>query len=154
MARRIPGEFCSTNQITTSDLRITTPYDDDDDAELDISVDPTQLHQVLWNLCQNALTHGRREGVASQPVEIRYGRLVGSRRPYVEVVDRGPGIAPEDTERVFEPFFTKATRGTGLGLFLARELAESNGAALIHESPPGGGALFRLVFTDPGRWEE
>ncbi len=69
-------------------------------------------------------------------------------------VDQGPGIAPEDAERVFEPFFTRATRGTGLGLFLARELAESNGATLIHESPPGGGTLFRLVFTDPGRWEE
>jgi two-component system sensor histidine kinase PilS (NtrC family) len=86
-------------------------------------------------------------------VEIRYGRLATGRRPFVEVRDHGPGIAAEDTERIFEPFFTRAARGTGLGLFLARELAESNGAALIHESPPDGGTLFRLVFTDPGRWE-
>jgi two-component system sensor histidine kinase PilS (NtrC family) len=87
-------------------------------------------------------------------VEIRFGRLASNGRPFVEVRDRGPGIAPEDAERVFEPFFTKAAHGTGLGLFLARELAESNGAALIHESPQSGGTLFRLVFTDPGRWEE
>ncbi len=147
------AEFCDTNQISTNDLRIAASSDEDDEG-LDISVDPTQLHQVLWNLCQNALTHGRTEGAAKQAVEIRYGRLAGSGRPYVEVVDHGPGIAAEDTERVFEPFFTKAVRGTGLGLFLARELAESNGAALIHESPASGGALFRLVFTDPGRWEE
>jgi two-component system sensor histidine kinase PilS (NtrC family) len=86
-------------------------------------------------------------------VEIRYGRLATNRRPFVEVRDHGPGIAAEDTERIFEPFFTRAARGTGLGLFLARELAESNGAALIHESPAEGGTLFRLVFTDPVRWE-
>ena len=86
-------------------------------------------------------------------MEIRYGRLISNGRPYVEVRDNGPGIAPEDTERVFEPFFTRAASGTGLGLFVSRELAESNGAALIHESPAGGGTVFRLVFTDPGRWE-
>jgi two-component system sensor histidine kinase PilS (NtrC family) len=86
-------------------------------------------------------------------VEIRYGRLATSRRPFVEVRDHGPGIAPDDAERIFEPFFTRAAHGTGLGLFLARELAESNGAALIHETPADGGTLFRLVFTDPVRWE-
>ena len=55
---------------------------------------------------------------------------------------------------MFEPFFTRAVRGTGLGLFLARELAQTNGATLLHEARPGGVSVFRLVFTDPGRWEE
>ncbi len=146
------AEFCDTQQLNAGELRIADPPDED--QALDISVDPTQLHQVLWNLCQNAFTHGRREGATNPPVEIRYGRLAGSGRPFVEVMDHGPGIPAEDTERMFEPFFTTAARGTGLGLFLARELAEANGAALIHESPAGGGTLFRLVFTDPGRWEE
>jgi two-component system, NtrC family, sensor histidine kinase PilS len=146
------AEFCATQQVGAAELRIAVSAEDD--TQLEISADPTQLHQVMWNLCQNALTHGRGPGATGEPVEIRYGRLAGNGRPYVEVSDHGPGIAPEDAERVFEPFFTRATRGTGLGLFLARELAESNGAALIHESPPGGGTLFRLVFTDPGRWEE
>jgi two-component system sensor histidine kinase PilS (NtrC family) len=112
------------------------------------------LHQVMWNLCQNALVHGRKPGTSGAPVEIRFGRLASNGRPFVEVRDHGPGIAAEDAERVFEPFFTRAARGTGLGLFLARELAAANGATLIHESPPGGGALFRLVFTDPERWQE
>ena len=62
---------------------------------------------------------------AAEAVQIRYGRIASNGRPFVEVVDKGPGIAAEDIERVFEPFFTKAPRGTGLGLFLARELAES-----------------------------
>jgi two-component system sensor histidine kinase PilS (NtrC family) len=146
------AEFCATQQVGAGELCIAVSSDED--AALQISADPTQLHQVMWNLCQNALTHGRKPGSAGEPVEIRYGRLASNGRPFVEVRDHGPGIAPEDAERVFEPFFTRATRGTGLGLFLARELAESNGAALIHESPAGGGTLFRLVFTDPGRWEE
>jgi two-component system sensor histidine kinase PilS (NtrC family) len=145
------AEFCATQQVGAGELRIAVSPEED--TALEISVDPTQLHQVMWNLCQNALTHGRGPDVA-EPVEIRYGRLASNGRPFVEVIDHGPGIAPEDAERVFEPFFTRAARGTGLGLFLARELAQSNGAALLHESPAGGGTLFRLVFTDPGRWEE
>jgi two-component system sensor histidine kinase PilS (NtrC family) len=145
------AEFCATQQIGSDMLRIGVSPDEG--APLPIRADPTQLHQIMWNLCQNALVHGC-TGTGTECVEIRYGRLAGNRRPFVEVRDRGPGIAPEDTERVFEPFFTKAAQGTGLGLFLARELAESNGAALIHESPPDGGTLFRLVFADPARWEE
>jgi two-component system sensor histidine kinase PilS (NtrC family) len=144
------AEFCATQQVSAADLHIAVSADEG--TPLDVSVDPTQLHQVMWNLCQNALVHGR-AAATGLPVEIRYGRLATGRRPFVEVRDHGPGIAAEDTERIFEPFFTRAARGTGLGLFLARELAESNGAALIHESPPDGGTLFRLVFTDPGRWE-
>jgi two-component system sensor histidine kinase PilS (NtrC family) len=145
------AEFCATQQIGSDLLRIGVSPDEG--TPLPIRADPTQLHQIMWNLCQNALVHGC-TGTGTECVEIRYGRLAGNRRPFVEVRDRGPGIAPEDTERVFEPFFTKAAQGTGLGLFLARELAESNGAALIHESPPDGGTLFRLVFADPARWEE
>lgn len=145
------AEFCATQQIGSDELRIAVSPEEG--APLPIRADPTQLHQIMWNLCQNALLHGR-TGTGTDYVEIRYGRLASNRRPFVEVRDHGSGIAPEDTERVFEPFFTKAAQGTGLGLFLARELAESNGAVLIHESPPDGGTLFRLVFADPVRWEE
>jgi two-component system sensor histidine kinase PilS (NtrC family) len=144
-------EFCATQQVNATQLRIAVS--DEEGQTLTVRADPTQLHQVLSNLCQNALTHGRQDA-GTEPVEIRYGRLSSNGRPYVEVVDHGPGIAGEDHERVFEPFFTKAPRGTGLGLFLARELAQSNGATLLHESPAGGGSLFRIVFADPGRWEE
>lgn len=144
------AEFCATQQVDTDAIRVTVSPEEG--GRLPISVDPTQLHQIMWNLCQNAITHGRPAG--GEPVELRYGRIASNGRPFVEVADRGPGISPEDEERVFEPFFTRATRGTGLGLFLARELAQSNGATLLLDTRPGGGSLFRLVFTDPGRWEE
>jgi two-component system sensor histidine kinase PilS (NtrC family) len=85
-------------------------------------------------------------------VQISIGRLGSAGRPFLDVADRGPGVAAEDIERVFEPFFTRGARGTGLGLFLARELAESNGAALIYEPREGGGSCFRIVFSDPSRW--
>ena len=72
------------------------------------------------------------------------------RRPFLEVADRGPGIAAAASrERIFEPFFTGNERGTGLGLFLARELAQTNGATLLYEPRTSGGSLFRIVFRDP-----
>jgi two-component system sensor histidine kinase PilS (NtrC family) len=139
-------EFCSTMECAPEQLRIAA-----EDENLEVDIDPDQLHQILWNLCQNALIHGQKAG-ATEPVQISIGRLGSAGRPFLDVADRGPGVAAEDIERVFEPFFTRGARGTGLGLFLARELAESNGAALIYEPREGGGSCFRIVFSDPSRW--
>jgi two-component system sensor histidine kinase PilS (NtrC family) len=119
--------------------------------DVEVSVDPDQLRQIVWNLCENALKHAIGES-PDQILEIRYGRMSGSDRPFLEVADRGKGVAPEHAERIFEPFYSGG-RGTGLGLFLARELAQTNGATLLHEPRTGGGSVFRLVFADPRRWE-
>jgi two-component system sensor histidine kinase PilS (NtrC family) len=116
-----------------------------------VRVDPDQLRQIVWNLCENALKHAIGDS-SDQLVEIRYGRMSGSDRPFLEVADRGTGVAPEHAERIFEPFYSGG-RGTGLGLFLARELAQTNGATLLYEPRAGGGSVFRLVFADPRRWE-
>jgi two-component system, NtrC family, sensor histidine kinase PilS len=141
-------EFCTTLQLPETALLIEGAPDGGDCS---IRVDPGQLQQVVWNLCENAVKHG---GAADGggAVELRYGRFASNGRPYLEIADRGPGIPIADAERIFEPFFTRSTRGTGLGLFLARELAQTNGATLLYEPRSGGGSLFRLVFTDPGRW--
>ena len=71
-------------------------------------------------------------------VEIKLGRLNPSYRPFLEVADRGPGIEPQVVDRIFEPFFTGRKGGTGLGLFIARELCQLNRAILLYE-PRGGG---------------
>ena len=78
----------------------------------------------------------------------------GPPRVRVTVRDNGPGIPPEHLLRIFDPFFTTKPvgKGTGLGLFLARELAQTNGATLIYEPRTSGGSLFRIVFRDPERW--
>jgi two-component system sensor histidine kinase PilS (NtrC family) len=145
---RFREEFCATEQLQWQRLLIDTASD-----PVEVRIDGTQLHQIAWNLCQNAMTHALpRAGAA--PIELRYGRLGGMGRPYLQVADRGAGIPAADAERIFEPFFTRAQRGTGLGLFLARELAAANRATLLYEAREGGGSIFRVVFADPSRWND
>jgi two-component system sensor histidine kinase PilS (NtrC family) len=139
-------EFCQTMQWPTARLALSSAA-----PEVEVRVDPDQLRQIVWNLCENALKHAIGDS-PDQSLEIRYGRMSGSDRPFLEVADRGSGVPPEHAERIFEPFYTGG-QGTGLGLFLARELAQSNGATLLYEPRAGGGSLFRLVFADPRRWE-
>jgi two-component system sensor histidine kinase PilS (NtrC family) len=139
------AEFCETMQWPRARLTVGGASD------VEVRVDPDQLRQILWNLCDNALKHATPED-PDRSVEIRYGRMVPNARPFLEVADRGPGVAPEHAERIFEPFYSGG-RGTGLGLFLARELAQTNGATLLYEPRAGGGSVFRLVFADPRRWE-
>jgi len=139
-------EFCETMQFPRERLQLTC-----DEPDIEVSADPGQLRQVLWNLCDNAVKYGLSDPAGSV-VEIRLGRLPPTGRPCLEVADRGPGVKREDAERIFEPFFTGNHSGTGLGLFLARELAQTSGATLLYEPRPDGGSLFRLVFADPRRW--
>jgi len=90
------------------------------------------------------------------PLELVCGRRIGNDRPFLEVRDRGPGIPPDIRDRVFEPFFRGSPgqrAGTGLGLFISRELCECNRAALVYEPRHGGGSIFRIIFADPLRWE-
>ena len=141
------SEFCETMQVLRSRIRIHEEVD-----ELEVRFDPSHLHQVVWNLCENAIKYGEARGGIS--VEIMLGRLNPSYRPFLEVADRGPGIEPGAVDRIFEPFFTGRKGGTGLGLFIARELCQLNRAILLYEPRGGDGSVFRIVFSDPQRWEE
>ncbi len=120
--------------------------------EVEVQMDPTHLHQILWNLCDNAVKYASAAAGAIS-VELSCGMLEPSGRPYLEVADRGPGIKPDKIEQIFEPFYTSQPGGTGLGLYISRELAERNGAALRYQPRPGGGSAFRIVFADPKRWQ-
>ena len=64
----------------------------------------------------------------------------------LEVADSGPGIAPNDLDKIFEPLFTTKPRGIGLGLAVSRGLARSNGGEITVASPPGEGARFMLTL--------
>lgn len=142
------AEFRQTSQIDEQSLRFNPVGGD-----LEVRVDPSHLHQLMWNLCENALKYGR-DTQGRPNTEIQTGRIALSERPYLAVHDQGPGIPAQDSERIFEPFYTgKQGGGTGLGLFIARELAQCNRAVLTYEPRTGGGSIFRLVFADPQRWE-
>ena len=141
------NEFVETMQVPLAGIGVAEEADD-----LEVRIDPSHLHQVVWNLCDNAIKYGEpRDGTS---VEIKMGRLSPSNRPYLEVADRGPGIETIAADRIFEPFFTGHRGGTGLGLFIARELCQLNRAVLIYEPRGGDGSVFRVVFSDPQRWEE
>ncbi|HET7203798.1 MAG TPA: ATP-binding protein [Steroidobacteraceae bacterium] len=143
-------EYVETQQIDASRFQIDAPANE---RALDVEFDPSHLHQVVWNLCDNALRHGGNAGEAAV-VDLRAGRIASTGRPYLEVADRGGGVDPSLAERIFEPFFTSGKGGTGLGLFISRELCQTNGALLVYEPRPAGGSIFRVIFADPRRWRE
>ncbi len=97
--------------------------------------DSNHLRQVLVNILGNALRYA---SVAPAAVNIQWIKGQGDRLELI-IADDGPGLAPEVLQHVFEPFFTTEARGTGLGLYLARELCSANGAMLRYERGPEGG---------------
>ncbi|GAB6066833.1 two-component system sensor histidine kinase PilS [Methylothermus subterraneus] len=118
---------------------------------LNAFVDSSQLKQILCNLCGNALQYGTPAG---EPITLRLRRHEPTQKPCIEVIDRGPGIPPEQVQNVFEPFFTTSPTGTGLGLYIARELAQLNQANLEYEFGRDG-SCFRLILANADQvWVE
>lgn len=136
----LPGfveEFVAVEHLPAEALALECP------ASLRLDFDRMHLRQVLWNLLANARRHGRGE-----PGGIR---LVGGKTPAgrveLQVYDDGDGVPDEVRMQIFEPFFTTDARGTGLGLFIARDLCEANGARLeLGDSRDGG----HFVLSAPG----
>jgi signal transduction histidine kinase len=111
--------------------------------------DPTLVRQLLQNLVGNALKHSR-PGVAPA-VEVSAG--ADAARWWLQVADNGPGIPPDQRERVFDPFVRlpgthsgTGTPGSGIGLATCARIAEALGGAIVADAAPGGGAAFRATF--------
>ncbi len=105
-------------------------------AEPGVLFDRSHLNQVMWNLCRNALRHCHRQRAS---IRIRVGLERGGSVVKLDVVDDGAGVPPELRSQLFEPFFTTAAAaGTGLGLYIAREVCEANGATLDYVETPHG----------------
>jgi two-component system sensor histidine kinase PilS (NtrC family) len=105
--------------------------------------DPTQLRQIMINLCENAVAHFQRPPQELH-IRIQGGITPASGGPYLDLTDNGPGIPADIARQIFEPFFTTATTGTGLGLYIARELSESNRIRLEYLPLADGGSCFRM----------
>ncbi len=112
--------------------------------------DPQHLQQIFNNLIQNALRHSAKENHHFRPVVITAGIDSMKKNSYLQVMNYGSNIPEENRDKLFEPFFTTESTGTGLGLYIARELAECNSAKLEYIDIKEG-ASFQISFSDPRR---
>ncbi len=113
-------------------------------ADLVIRFDPNQLRQLLTNLCLNGLRHAM---PARAALKLRlFAGMIGEGHGYLDIIDAGPGVDEASRANIFEPFYTTEHKGTGLGLYLARELAVSNQAQLRYEPTATQESRFRLLF--------
>ena len=148
LARWLEEQIADIRQ--TLELRKTQLRSEVDPPDTLVLVDPGQLRQVIDVLCDNALHHFDRD-----PAQLNI-RLVGGTRPesggpFLEMRDNGPGITSKAQASLFEPFFTTRNEGTGLGLYIARQLCEANQTRLEYLSQPTGGSCFQLSFPNPKR---
>jgi two-component system sensor histidine kinase PilS (NtrC family) len=128
-------EFCAIEKVPTDTIRVETQI------EATIYFDRSHLNQIMWNLCRNALRYCQKKP-GSIVVNVRPGPQQGTVE--LNVIDDGMGIAESLRAHLFEPFFTTASSGTGLGLYIAREICEANAATLDYVERPLG-AQFSLV---------
>ncbi len=109
-----------------------------------VNVDPSQLTQILINLCENGLRYSLKQ---TQSATLTLKVVISPFPDAVDIIiiDQGPGIAPMLVKHIFEPFFTTETSGSGLGLYIAKELSQMNGARLSHSSTSDG-CQFRITI--------
>ncbi len=129
------AQFCEIEKIPASTIRMEKRF------KATVSFDRSHLNQVMWNLCRNALRYCQK-----QPGSICVSVQSGPRPGTVElrVMDDGMGVAESLRAHLFEPFFTTASSGTGLGLYIAREICDANVATLEYVKRSAG-AQFSLV---------
>jgi two-component system sensor histidine kinase PilS (NtrC family) len=109
-------------------------------ADSAVAFDQSHLNQIMWNLCRNAVRHCKRE-IGS--IRIAVDVIGGGDIVKLDVVDDGPGVPQAVRNQLFEPFFTTVNSGTGLGLYIAREICAANDATLEYIETPVG-AQFTL----------
>ena len=114
-----------------------------DQSQTEITFDPDLLRSVVENLVRNA-TESYDEGSGSQQVEVDLSREKG--HVVISVLDRGRGIPPDLSEKIFDPFFTDKVHGSGVGLSLSRRLVEAAGGTLTLLRRTGGGTEARVTL--------
>lgn len=109
-----------------------------------VFLDPNYIQSVIYNLLNNSLQAlaGRHDG----RIRVGCGWLDVEREVYLTISDNGPGMEPAMLENLFQPFFTTKESGTGLGLYLARQIMDEHGGRIIASSPAGSGASVSLRF--------
>lgn len=110
-----------------------------------VQVDSSQLAQVLTNLCENGLRYSYAHS-GQRYIRVSSDFDSNTHCHIIDIIDKGPGVAAEHIEHIFEPFFTTDLQGSGLGLYIAKELCENNRCKLSYIKMPEGGSCFRISF--------
>jgi two-component system sensor histidine kinase PilS (NtrC family) len=130
------GEFIANEAVAPDRIALEAPRD------AWVEFDREHLRQVLWNLLRNAVRYARPE-----PRAVRITLVGVADQVELNVIDNGPGVPLQSQGELFEPFFTTDSKGTGLGLYLARELCAANRAILGYVDG-GPGAHFRILMRE------
>ena len=114
--------------------------------EINVRFDADNLQRVLNNLLDNALRHSEmKTGKATAAIVVSIEIITA--KAHIDVIDQGEGIAASEQAKLFEPFYTTVAKGTGLGLYLCKELCEINQASLTYRRTGAGASCFRVVMT-------
>jgi len=148
---------------TTVEIKVTTPAKCRENITecYKVLVDPTQIHQLLMNLCMNAVQAMDEKGVLQVCVD---EKIIGDAAAadlqglepgvyeYLSVSDTGSGMSPDIIEQIFDPFFTtkEVGKGTGMGLSVVHGIIESHGGKIFVDSESGKGSVFHLYFPVSG----
>lgn len=132
-------QFCAVEKIPETCFKLTLI-----NAETTISFDRRHLNQILWNLCKNGWRHCKK---TENSLELSLSLTEKTKTIHIKIRDDGDGIPESIRSHLFEPFFTTEKSGTGLGLYIARELADANGAKLEYQAVDavtGAGSIFTV----------
>jgi len=131
-------EFIIQQDLTASDVVLHTNH-----PSLTVCFDPEQLYQVVSNLCENGLRYSQ----GTPLLELSIGVGVDTSSQFLDVQDHGQGMTSVVKAQIFEPFFTTESKGTGLGLYIAREICEANQASMLLLSNSSSGCCFRIHLS-------
>lgn len=124
-----------------AEVIINCPYND-----LTIEFDPDNLQRIISNLLDNALRHSMRDtGAETASITVELDFI--SNQCLINIIDTGLGVAPADQAKLFEPFYTTVAEGSGMGLYLCKELCEINNASLSYRPTSNGESCFRISLN-------
>lgn len=139
------------NYKATHELCDDVVFDANSD-DIQVNVITGQLEQVLNNLFDNGLRYSKKKtGHATLTIEAGIDDNEGDAQPFLHIVDDGEGIDEEAESRLFEPFHTTETTGTGLGLYISKELCEANQSQLVYGRTADNKSRFSIYFSHPDR---
>lgn len=123
-----------------------------EDKDVQVNVITGQLEQVLNNLFDNGLRYSKKKtGAATLAVQAGVEAIEDDSQPFIHIIDDGPGIDEDAEALLFEPFHTTESTGTGLGLYISKELCEANQSNLVYRKTEDNKSCFSIYFSHPDR---